>query len=240
MITYRKASEDDMDFLLKLRESALREHVEAAGIVYDEAEQRERLLEGFEFAYIILYNNNEAGLLKVDDSSSLWKIVDFQLLPEYRKLEIEALTLNRVTEGAFKKRVDVTCDIYKSDPAFELYNDRGFKIISEDDYSCSVYYSHREALEAGVKRGYFGELRLLMTNRTVHIVSLVGALVLTFILLAGDSSLSQQLRSLKLWQSTGFEGNPIFSWLFIALPIYFIVLNVICVIMVVYKSIGEE
>lgn len=134
-INYRIATENDVEFLTRLRESTMREHVENSGLVYDEERQRERVLYGFDYARIIVFNGEDIGLLKLDRSSSEWRLMQIQLLPEYQGKGIGNTVLDEVTGGADRIGVDLTLSVYKTNRARELYRRKGFIVTGEDEHS---------------------------------------------------------------------------------------------------------
>lgn len=64
-VTYRKASDQDIDYLLDLRTKTMNPHYVDSGLPTDKESTLQRILYQFDKAHIILLNNEPAGLLKI-------------------------------------------------------------------------------------------------------------------------------------------------------------------------------
>ena len=96
----RKATADDVPFLMDLRCATMRPHLAAAGIDQDDDAMRERVLSEFESALIIEMDVTPIGLLKLTKSGQLWTLHQLQLLPESQGMGIGTGMLRNILAQA--------------------------------------------------------------------------------------------------------------------------------------------
>src|SRR6187399_957517 len=83
-VSTRKATAEDLPFLINLRRATMRPHLDAAGIDQDDDAMRERVLSEFESASIIELGSTPIGLLKLARSRPTWTLHQIQLLPPWQ------------------------------------------------------------------------------------------------------------------------------------------------------------
>jgi GNAT superfamily N-acetyltransferase len=140
-ITQRQAQPSDMPFLIELRRTTMRPHLERLGVTYDEQRQLQRIEDGFEHANILMIENKEAGLLKLDQTQSPWMLMQIQLLPLYQKQGHGENILRSIIAAAKQEGKGVTLKVLKKNPAQKLYERVGFRAEKEDDLSFFMYSS---------------------------------------------------------------------------------------------------
>lgn len=132
-ITFQLASENDINFLLALRKSAMGEHLSAAGIELNDQQHMQRIDEFFSESHLILRNNKKIGLLKLGVFSDRIHIRQFQILPEYHRLGIGSLILNMIKRKAIDKQVSITLNVLLNNPAKQLYLRHDFIVSGVND-----------------------------------------------------------------------------------------------------------
>ncbi len=132
-IKFRRATSDDLAFLLNLRKSTMNEHLIAMGLFYTDADHRERIFDHFEDSLIIYHDDHAVGLLKLAMLPDRYHIRQFQILPAFQQQGIGTQVLTKVLAMAVKKQKDVTLNVLKKNPARLLYQRAGFKIVSDND-----------------------------------------------------------------------------------------------------------
>jgi ribosomal protein S18 acetylase RimI-like enzyme len=132
-LTFRPATEADIPFLLELRRQTMSEHLRASGVEPSESERRERVLASFECAEIILLTGMPIGLLKVVRSPDEWELVQIQILPEKQGRGFGSTILEKLLADAVQARVAVSLSVLKANPARQLYERLGFRIVRQND-----------------------------------------------------------------------------------------------------------
>src|SRR5687767_3432280 len=79
--TRRKATPEDLPFLVNLRHETMNPHLAASGVNQSEEEHLQRVLVHFESAEVLFQGSEPAGLLKVVRNGRSWKLVQVQLRP---------------------------------------------------------------------------------------------------------------------------------------------------------------
>jgi GNAT superfamily N-acetyltransferase len=133
IISFRRATLNDRSFLLTLRKASMNEHLQGAGIYLDDSAHLERIDEFFSDSYIISYQKNAIGLLKLGLLSDKIHIRQFQLLPQYHGLGIGSRALELVKRKAQEKHLDITLNVLMKNPAKQLYLRHNFVIIDTNE-----------------------------------------------------------------------------------------------------------
>ncbi len=110
------------------------EHLEKAEIYLSDEEHKARIDKYFEGAYIILASHKKGGLLKCIDTKDKIEILQFQVLPEYQGKGIGKYILKRVISKAKSENKNLIIKVLKENPARYLYEQKGFKIVGEDQF----------------------------------------------------------------------------------------------------------
>ena len=133
-----QATDSDFPFLLDLRLKTMQAHLEAQGIFLTQPEHRERVAFKYPLAQIILIDNQQAGLLKLEESESALDIHQFQLLPQFQGMGYGRKILNQVIHRAGLKPVNLS--VLKKNPAYRLYLSAGFIQVGEDQHEYHLTY----------------------------------------------------------------------------------------------------
>ena len=83
-LTYRKALETDINYLLWLRKVTMDEYLIISGAVLSETGQLLRINYLFDEAKIIILNKENIGLLKLDEKEHMVEIVQIQIDPKFQ------------------------------------------------------------------------------------------------------------------------------------------------------------
>lgn len=134
-IHYRKASENDIDFLLDLRTKTMNEHYANSSLPTDRASTLQRVLYQFEKANIILFKNEPVGLLKIDKSKNPIEVLQLQIDPGQQGKGLGKTILQSILEEASSAGKKVSLSVLKSNKAQHLYSSLGFKAVGEDEHS---------------------------------------------------------------------------------------------------------
>jgi ribosomal protein S18 acetylase RimI-like enzyme len=134
-IHYRKASENDIDFLLDLRTKTMNEHYANSSLPTDRASTLQRVLYQFEKAHIILLNDKPVGLLKIDKSKDPIEVLQLQIDPGQQGKGLGKTILQSILEEASLAGKKVSLSVLKSNKAQHLYSSLGFKAVGEDEHS---------------------------------------------------------------------------------------------------------
>lgn len=134
-LIYRKATENDIDYLLNLRMKTMNPHYETSGLSTDRETTLQRVLYQFEKADIILLDNQPIGLLKVDRTFTNIEVLQLQIDPSQQGKGLGKKILSDILEEASLAGKTVSLSVLKTNRAQHLYTSLGFKITGEDEYS---------------------------------------------------------------------------------------------------------
>lgn len=140
-ITYRKATENDLDYLLDLRIKTMVPHYAEADLPTDDDTTLKRVLHEFEKANIILLDNEPVGLLKINKTNSETEVLQLQIDPSQQGKGLGRLILTDILKEASLVKNIVSLSVLKTNKAQHLYSSLGFKIISEDEHSYFMEFS---------------------------------------------------------------------------------------------------
>jgi len=134
-LTFKKASEEDLEFLLWLRKETMVEHYIKAGKEVNEENLLSRINHHFEHAKIILLKDQKIGLLKVAENKTEIEILQIQIAPDYQNKGIGRQIIQSILEKAASKKIPVKLNVLKVNKAQTLYQNLGFVIYDENEYS---------------------------------------------------------------------------------------------------------
>ena len=140
-LLYRKALETDIDYLLQLRKETMSEHLINSGIISNDEDQLLRINYLFDQAKIVMLNNENVGLLKLDEKENRIEIVQIQIDPKFQKKGIGKQIIEAVIKNALAQNKELVLSVLKANPAKELYERLGFKIIGEDEFSFMMLFT---------------------------------------------------------------------------------------------------
>lgn len=140
-LEYRKALENDMDFLLDLRMKTMTEHLLSSNLPVTKESAIKRVLHQFEKAHIIILNDQPIGLLKIDRNSDDIEVMQIQIDPSQQGKGIGKSILEDVIQEAVEVEKPVLLSVLKTNKAQKLYTSLGFKVIDEDEHSYMMKFS---------------------------------------------------------------------------------------------------
>ncbi|MDR6762037.1 ribosomal protein S18 acetylase RimI-like enzyme [Flavobacterium sp. 2755] len=140
-LLYRKALETDIEYLLQLRKETMSEHLINSGIISNDEDQLLRINYLFDQAKIVMLNNQNVGLLKLDEKENRIEIVQIQIDPKFQKKGLGQQIIEEVIKNALAEKKELVLSVLKANPAKELYERLGFKIIGEDEFSFMMLFN---------------------------------------------------------------------------------------------------
>ncbi|MDN5479318.1 MAG: GNAT family N-acetyltransferase, partial [Chryseobacterium sp.] len=132
IITYRKASENDIDYLLDLRTKTMNPHYANSHLPTDRETTLQRILYQFDKAHIILLNDEPVGLLKINRGDKT-EVLQLQIDPTQQGKGLGKKILKDILEEASKEGKTVELSVLKTNKAQHLYTSLGFKTVGEDE-----------------------------------------------------------------------------------------------------------
>ncbi|SHE67898.1 GNAT family N-acetyltransferase [Chryseobacterium sp. OV279] len=140
-ITYRKASENDIDYLLDLRTKTMNPHYADSNLPTDKETTLQRIQYQFDKAHIILLNNEPAGLLKINKADDKTEVLQLQIDPSQQGKGLGRTILTAILEEASAEGKTVALSVLKTNKAQHLYTSLGFKTVNEDEHSFYMEFS---------------------------------------------------------------------------------------------------
>jgi N-acetylglutamate synthase-like GNAT family acetyltransferase len=141
-ITFRKATQEDIDFLFDLRIQTMTEHYESSHLATDKESTLKRIQYKFDKAQIILLDNQPVGLLKINRTESLIEILQIQINPKLQGKGIGRRILTDILREASSLQKSTRLSVLKTNRAKNLYAGLGFKITDEDQHSFHMEIVH--------------------------------------------------------------------------------------------------
>ena len=132
-VGFRKAKEDDIDFLLGLRRKTMTQHLLAAGIRMTDEQHTIQIKEYFHESHIILVDRKPIGLLKMgvvalNNTHKSLHIKQIQIMPKYQGKGIGSKVLTVVKKRALQLSLPITLNVLLKNPARGLYLRHGFQV----------------------------------------------------------------------------------------------------------------
>ncbi|MBB6372458.1 GNAT family N-acetyltransferase [Chryseobacterium shigense] len=134
-ITYRKATENDIDYLLDLRTKTMNPHYSASHLPTDREATLQRILYQFDKANIILLNNEPVGLLKISRTGHKTEVLQLQIDPGQQGKGLGKKILGNILTESSAEEKTVSLSVLKTNKAQHLYTSLGFKTVNEDEHS---------------------------------------------------------------------------------------------------------
>ena len=135
ILTFRQANQNDIVYLLWLRQETMTEHIVNSGLETCVEKHIDRINYEFNESKIILFEDKAIGLLKSKKEDNKIEIIQIQIEPKYQGQGFGQDILNGIIKKADKNNLMITLSVLKLNPARNLYKKMGFKIIKEDKYS---------------------------------------------------------------------------------------------------------
>ena len=146
-LSFRNASFDDYEYILKLKELCLKWYIE---IIYswDTNIQREKTIHELEKhkddMRIILLNNKDVGVTTFYEETGEYVVGLIMVHPDCQGLGFGSKIINEYINIAKKERKRIIIKTYKLNPAKRLYERLGFKIYNEDDTHIFLHINYNE------------------------------------------------------------------------------------------------
>ncbi|WP_415328731.1 GNAT family N-acetyltransferase [Chryseobacterium sp. MMS23-Vi53] len=140
-LQYRKATENDIEFLIDLREKTMSEHYISSNLPATREVHTQRVLYEYDNAKIIIFNDESVGLLKVSRNNETIYIIQLQIDPSLQGKGIGKFILKDMLEEAENTGKTVTLSVLKTNKAQHLYSSLGFVIIDENEHSYFMEFS---------------------------------------------------------------------------------------------------
>jgi ribosomal protein S18 acetylase RimI-like enzyme len=132
MISSRKATDDDKEFLWKLKVASLRPYV-AQIYGWNEPTQYGYFENGFHPAaiQIIQYGGQNVGMYKLQENVNAWFLAGIMILPEFQNNGIGSTIIQRMIDDIAVTNKPLRLQVFKVNPARRLYERLGFAKIGE-------------------------------------------------------------------------------------------------------------
>jgi ribosomal protein S18 acetylase RimI-like enzyme len=130
----RQATDSDYDFLYQLKVTCLKEYITATW-GWDESYQKEHFARNFnpKNSQIILVANVEVGELSAQDLEDELFLSRILIKPEYQERGLGTALIEDLQKQAEARKVPVTLQVLKVNPAHRLYQRLGFQIVEESN-----------------------------------------------------------------------------------------------------------
>jgi ribosomal protein S18 acetylase RimI-like enzyme len=140
-LQYRKATENDIDFLFDLRMKTMTEYYAQSNLPTAKEFVLQRVLYEFDKAHIIILNNEPIGLLKIDRNLDKIHILQLQINPNLQGKGIGKSILKSIFDEAETDQKTVILSVLKVNKAQHLYLRLGFEIIDKNEHSYFMEFS---------------------------------------------------------------------------------------------------
>lgn len=131
----RTATDSDLEFLLDLRRRALGEYVIETWGRWDDARQRDYLIERLEqsLIQIVQCDGSDVGMFSVEERPDEVFLENVVLLPDWQNRGIGTRLVTGLQEKAREKGRPVRLEVLRVNPARRLYERLGFRVIQKTD-----------------------------------------------------------------------------------------------------------
>jgi len=150
-LSRRKATPEDLPFLVTLRHETMNPHLVASGVDQSEDEHLRRILVNFESAEILTQGYEPAGLLKVVRDGQLWELVQVQLLPSIQGQGLGTKLLKQLVSEAQAANASLRLSVLKANPARRLYGRLGFTVVAEKAHAFEMQRAPNPSIERDVQ-----------------------------------------------------------------------------------------
>lgn len=134
MITTRKATNEDRDFLWSLKVASMRTYVEQV-YGWDDTVQQMFFDDGFcpENLDIIQYEGQEVGMYELRNREEDWFLARIEIRPEFQNRGIGRTVLQKIVDHVTPTGRPLRLQVFKVNPARGLYEHMGFHMTGETD-----------------------------------------------------------------------------------------------------------
>ncbi len=133
-LTFRQSTPEDRDFLWSLKVQSMGPYIEKI-FGWDESVQLKFFNNGFmpEKISIVRYKEQDAGMYELEELQDSWLLSRIEILPDFQNRGIGCRVLERIiVETGFSGK-PLKLQVFKINPARNLYERLGFKIYGETD-----------------------------------------------------------------------------------------------------------
>ncbi|USD67602.1 GNAT family N-acetyltransferase [Vibrio sp. SCSIO 43136] len=134
MLELRKATENDLDFLVELRDITMRGYLEQIGGNTDRESYIKNIMWEFEQSKIIVIDGENAGFWRVvfEQDKNRYYLDLVQVHPKFSGQGIASSLIKELIQTAKDENVGLGLSAWKINPAQELYKRLGFVCVGED------------------------------------------------------------------------------------------------------------
>jgi GNAT superfamily N-acetyltransferase len=137
-VSLRAATRGDVPFLVELRRQTMVPHQVASGVVPSEEELTRRVVSRYEFAQIVLLDDQPIGLFKVPRDGLQWEVMQVQLSPHWQGGGVGTLLIQRVVAEAESVGATLRLSVLRANPARRLYERLGFAVVEEKEHAYTM------------------------------------------------------------------------------------------------------
>lgn len=137
-VRFRPATDADLSFLLDLRLQTMDQYYVASGVQLSREEHMQRVLNRFDCAQIIVIDERECGLLKLDRNGNDWHLIQIQLLPDLQGRGLGTKLMSNIISEATRAGATLRLGVLKANPARQLYERLGFLEVGETSDSVKM------------------------------------------------------------------------------------------------------
>jgi ribosomal protein S18 acetylase RimI-like enzyme len=134
-VALRRATQEDMSFLLELRQETMNPHLVASGLVPSREEHVRRILYRFDCAQVVQLAGEAVGLLKVARDEKDWHVIQIQLKPSLQGQGLGTQLIQTVIEEARDAGASLSLNVLNANPALRLYERLGFIVVEQRSHA---------------------------------------------------------------------------------------------------------
>ena len=148
MITLRNAREDDKAFLWRLKVASMRKYIEAV-YGWNEMDQYRFFEKGFlpKELQIIQFEGRDVGMYNVQVRENDWFLCRIEVLPDCQKKGIGTAAIKGIIDGAREAAKPLRLQVFKVNPAKNLYRRLGFVVTGESETHIQMELSNKALQE---------------------------------------------------------------------------------------------
>ena len=145
-ISRRKATADNLEFLLTLHKGALGDYITETYGPWDDTWQRERLAQrlGSGTIEVLQVESRDIGIIEIFREPDGLYLSEFEMMPEFQRQGLGSIVLSELIAEARALKLPIDLQVFKVNPARRLYERFGFVVIGETP----SHYAMRWTLEA--------------------------------------------------------------------------------------------
>ena len=139
-LEYRRATIEDLRFLLDLRKVTMTKHLVNMGLLLTEKQNLDEVKSFFNDNQIILSNHKPIGVLKLAKFKHCLHIRQFQILPAMQNKGIGGTVINAVIKRAKQLNLPITLNVLLENEAHNLYFRYGFVTTGQNELEYNMCY----------------------------------------------------------------------------------------------------